>query len=376
MGGTVKGRVDCVVGQAAVGNRNAFVNIKQFFDDLVTAGYGAIHASQFGAGASGFDFHDGSEPAGENAFFVFEWALSAERPGGGSALGKVYTLVQWADVTTFGSAPGNPGLLRGAGGDGVGFQTAFREDGGDPWNGTTNANGTDTKGAQVWTAGVSTLHILDYSCGSDGNYSANMENCISPGMDLNSLSSRFHLLADEDNFIVLVDVTDDGSYGVYFSGLYTQSPEITASYPMICITMVTLPLITGASVYGVAGGNGQYEGGLVSGDVLGPQVAAFRLAEIGYLLSNTLLQPNPQTPGTYDEYHLVPYNYDALKLLYGWPGTPALLREAYNVATNETNAALTRATFGSNTVASRKLTTPWGGGVTPGTGSVRTGRSF
>lgn len=54
-------------------------------------------------------------------------------------------MCQWADTNLFGAAPGNPALLNGATTDGVGIQVAFRDDGGNPWNGTSNFNGADTK---------------------------------------------------------------------------------------------------------------------------------------------------------------------------------------------------------------------------------------
>ncbi|KKK92815.1 hypothetical protein LCGC14_2699170 [marine sediment metagenome] len=165
MGGTVKGRVDCVVGNAPDGNRNFWVNTKQFFDDLETAGYGAIVASNWGAtssppyvSATGFDFHDGGDPAGDNAFFVFEWGISASRPGGGSVLGKYYTLCQWADVEPFGDPPGDPGKIKGALLDGVGFQTAFLEDGTSPWNGGPEIVGTNTS-SSVDTSSNDTIRM-------------------------------------------------------------------------------------------------------------------------------------------------------------------------------------------------------------------------
>ncbi|KKN70828.1 hypothetical protein LCGC14_0427200 [marine sediment metagenome] len=378
MGGTVKGRVDCVVGDAPDGNRNLFVNCKQFFDGLVTAGYGAIHASNFGASASGFDFHDGTSPAGENAWFVFEWAISTERPGGGSVLGKVYTLVQWADGTAFGTAPGNPGLLKGAVADGVGFQTAFREDGGDPWNGTSAADGADTKGATVWTAGASSLHILDYSSTpTAGTHDTNFENMLSPGVDAATIGSanRVHFLADEDSFIFLFDKDNNGEYSIYFAGLYIPKPDVTASYPMICISHTALPLSTTFS-YGTAGGNSIREGGLVTADTLGPIVGSWRPVSFDSQMTNTTLQPNPQSLAVYDEFDIVPYNFDASKAVYGWPGSLDLIRQVYNAPTHMANSDLTRAIFGDETVSSVKISTPWGGDYPPGTGTVRTGRSF
>jgi hypothetical protein len=359
------------------GNQENFVNCKQFFDALVTAGYGAIHASNYGAGGTGFDFHDGANPCGENAFFVFEWATSTLRPGGGSALGKVYTLVQWCDASSFGTAPGNPGLMNGTGTiDGVGFQTAFLEDGNSPWNGGTAAAGADAKGAQVWTAGASTLHILDYaSTAPDGSHDTNFENCLSPNFDNSTVGGRTHFIADEDNFLVLYDRGNDGSYGMYFAGLYTPLAHVTANYPMVCVVDVLLALDIGNTYGSASSSGGTREGLLMSADTLGPKGGLF-VPTRPTILSSTVLQPNPQAPTKFDEVDIAVYQADGAKVLYGWPGNINFIREVFNAASNEANAALDRACFGSATVSTAKITAPWGGGFAPGTGSVRTGRDF
>jgi hypothetical protein len=377
MGGTVKGRVDCVLTLAPNGNQEHFTNLKQFFDDLVTAGYGAIHASNYGSGGTGFDFHDGANPSGENAFFVFEWATSTARPGGGSAIGKYYTLVQWADASNFGTAPGNPGLLNGAAGfDGVGICSAFLEDGNSPWNGGTAAAGADAKGTPVWTAGASTLHVLDYSnTPTQGNHDTNFENCLSLGDVAGFASSRCHFIADEDNLVCLFDQQNDGSYQMHYVGMYTPHTHVTANYPMICMHDVALPYDLGL-VYGSAGGTGTRDGLIISADVQGPGGGSFTFDRLQSILGATVLQPNPQAPTKFDEVDITVYQNDSGKALYGWAGNVDFIRECYNAATHEANAALDRACFGTTVVNSIKITTPWGTASPPGTGAVRTGRSF
>jgi hypothetical protein len=51
-------------------------------------------------------------------------------------------------------------------------------------------------------------------------------------------------------------------------------------------------------------------------------------------------------------------------------------REAFNVATHDTNGGKTRAAFGTTTLAAIKLTIPWHSGTVPGSGITRTGIQF
>jgi hypothetical protein len=377
MSGTVLGRVDCVVTTPPNGDQETFINCKQFFDALVVAGYGVIYASNYGdtggTPGTGWDFHDGANPAKENAWFVFEWALSASRPGGGADLGKVYTLVQWASDSVFGSAPGNPGKISGADANGIAFQTVFLEDGTSPWGGTSAANGADTKGATVWS-GAGGLHVLDKSCASGGSFAANRENMLAAFSGVGATGGRVHFLADEDNFLMLWDYNNLGQYAFYYAGLYSPHSHVTVSYPMIAICHNAILPLQISNVYGTTTGTGTREGAMMSSDSAGPAEAAFSFDRLQSILGIAAQQPNPQSATQFDETDLCPYFTDLP--MYGWPGKVNFIREAYNVATHEANAALTRASFGSNVTASIKITAPWGSVSPPGTGVSRTGRSF
>jgi hypothetical protein len=381
MGGTVHGSVDHQTTGANPADRNqeVFTWIYNFVvNQLIGNGYATMIATQYGTAGTGFDYFDGANPSGENAFFVFRMDTSTERPGGGSDLGAYYVLVQWADGTAFGSAPGNPGLIQGsnlAGADGVGIAVAFREDGTSPWAGTTNNNGADTKGATVWTPGTSTLHVLDRSCFLGGAHITNKENTLRVA-DASTVT-RFHIMGDEDSLIFLPDVSDDTTYGLTFAGLYIPLSYVTASYPMVLIN-TNLP-IDPATVWGTLAGSGAVEGALVTADVSGNQDTQFSVTWPTTNLDSTANQPNPQSSTSdYDEMTIGVYAEDNNPGIaqYGKCGHFDLLRNVANVATEQANAALTKADFGNATVSTNKIMTPWGSAGAPRSSSTRAGRQF
>ena len=247
MAGTLHGSVDHVSSgpNNASRNQELFTWLYNFFiNQVIGNSYGTLIASSvgfWGAAGDGFGYWDSADPSRENAFFVVRMDTSTERPGGG-VTGAYYIMVQWADSEVFGAAPGNPGKINNGTGDGVAVCAAFREDGTSPWAGTTNADGTDTKGATVWTAGGSTLHVLERSNSTGGGNAANKENMnrINDGNQV----TRFHALCDEDFVVFLTDNGNDGNYKVVFIGPYDPSANLTVSFPMVFLS-ATLPLNLG-----------------------------------------------------------------------------------------------------------------------------------
>jgi hypothetical protein len=78
--------------------------------------------------------------------------------------------------------------------------------------------------------------------------------------------------------------------------------------------------------------------------------------------------------------------FDEFPILVGINETPnqvgavgqftTFYREAFNVASQDTNANGTRAAFGNVTIATVKLTIPWFSGTVPGSGVTRAGTAF
>lgn len=237
MSGTIVGVVDCLHDNALVvldadRQQNTFVNLYDFMQRNVAVGNAALHASNFGSGGTGFDYHDGANPAGENAWAVFRFLASASSV----RTTDFYVLIQWAHNSTFGNAPGNPGELDGDSGfgDGVGIAMAYREDGGDPWNGTTNANGADTKGTPVW-AGTG-LHVMT-EINETGASATNKESCTRV-FHGGATDMRLWCVGDADGMVFLQDVSVDNDvdavYGAYL-GVYTPRADLTIPNPYVMI---------------------------------------------------------------------------------------------------------------------------------------------
>jgi hypothetical protein len=255
-----------------------FVTLKLFLDQHVTAGNAALHASNFGDSASGFDFTGGSNPAGENAFAVYRFLASASA----SRTTDFYILIQWADTSSFGSAPGNLGTLDSATADGVGLVMAFRTDGGDPWTGTTNADGTDTKGATPGTGDVwagTGVTVLDRA-----GAGANNENTRRVFADHTAVS-RVHMVGDADTVVIWSDSGDDNTvnYLTVF-GAYLPLSGIAAPNPYFMLNLQNFSSYPATT--SLFGSSGSYNGGLVGlDDSAGTQAFSVSDTPLGFKLS-------------------------------------------------------------------------------------------
>jgi len=377
MGGTVHGSVDHltqVIG--ANGQQEAFTILYNFFtNQMIGEGNAELVASNYGFTGTGFDFWDGANPSGENAWACFKMLISDARPGN-SNLGAYYVLIQWALAAPFGASPGNPGLLLGGTGDGVGITVAFREDGTSPWGGTTGSPGSDTKGTPVWTPGTSTLHVMDRSCATGGTYATNKENVLKV-CDASAAVTRIHCIGDADSFLIFADQGNDTSYEAYLCSLYVPLDHLTVSYPIAVFGSGGLPMAT-ATTFGTTAGNTAAEGLIICSDASGPADSSTSIDRLeARILNSSAYQPNPMAPGgTYDEPSLAVAAYDTGQGLYGWLGTIDFWRESYGMPSNTANSALTKACFGSAVTGSIKLVVPWGSASGPGSGTTRAGRQF
>ncbi len=170
---------------------------------------------------------------------------------------------------------------------------ALREDGGSPWNGTTNADGTDTYGTPIWTAGASTLHVLDVSNTTGGTYATNKENLQEATDDYNGTFSRLHMFADDDTFIILHDPNNSGGYRLSAGGLYIPRTGLTIPRPafMFGHSSTTSPGDS-TTVVGTPAGTSNTEGGLLARTPT--TVIPFAFGQAPDDLFNNTFQPNQQ----------------------------------------------------------------------------------
>lgn len=220
MPGTVLGSVDHLIAFGPTGsNQEAFTSLFKFLNGpLRSSSYVELVALQTGSAQTGVpasqmgtNYHDKINPFGENAFACFRWR-SGSTPFGGPSTRRAhdyYMLLQWSYNTTFGNAPGNPGRCYG-GTFGVGISIAWREDGGNPWGGTTMANGNDSKGSTVWVSGASVVHSFPRSNNPGGTHSTLKENTVGYPTSV-AVTSRIHYVADRDSLMMVGDDCGGGS---------------------------------------------------------------------------------------------------------------------------------------------------------------------
>lgn len=207
-------------------------------------------AYNVGHNGNGMNYYEESDGCGDNAWACFKFA-SADIP--------FYILLQSSITASLGESPGNPGYeplliksyypLEVAEGEPpaygyIDYETRFayqfaqRSDGGDCWNGTTNNDGTDTKGDPVWISGSSNLAVYPINNNFITGVTAGVESKdlmrpffvfetnSYPTSQLEQLSAiRFNLLADENNILMFGDGLGKNSIH-YFGKLNT----LTQSY--------------------------------------------------------------------------------------------------------------------------------------------------
>jgi len=405
MPGIASGSVEhrTLAGTAQTQNQEFFTNLFRFFNGPLRSGsYAQLVAlstgsSTFAAGPGGTNYHNETGSFGENAFFVFK-IFSGAIPGAGPSTrrsGDYYVLFQWADTNNFGALAGsNPALLYGGTtGDGTGCAVAFRDDGLSPWNGTTNANGTDTKGNPVWISGSSKLHCLPRSNNALGAHQVARDNMVlvaDAGASL--VNYRYHFFADRDCFVTINDASDNINYNhIYFHGTYEPLPgfptssggimgEGSAHMPLLQYSDAGTVIFQNNVLFGITSGIESAPAGGVISPIMSQSVqfATGRGGKItrygAEFFQNITFQPNSQ---------FNPMRYDAMKIPlivnespnFGFIGHIDFINEIYNVGINNVTSGSDYASFGTSNGANLGILLPWSGSA-PGTENTREGRFF
>ena len=225
-----------------------FVRLIKFFDNSAALGVTRI-ASNYGLNLSGssypssnpaitlngqgFGYWDEQLNAGKDAWAVFRFT-NADVP--------FYVLLQWAVRTVagqeFGIAPGYPASHPETTNAGIGIQIACRSDGTNPWGGSMNNNGFDTKSNPVWTTGSNGMVFVWPRTNSaqgalyNGSRAAHMSLFNASNIDLGTITrSRMTACIDENNIFIASDVRGTLNYDVFYFGKYTPISGTTPPVP-------------------------------------------------------------------------------------------------------------------------------------------------
>lgn len=377
MAGPIAGSIEHLMaaGLTTASCQSFFVNCYNFFNNntgtlgIQRIAYHTGSTPPGGTPVRGMNFYDQANPAGDNAWACFRF-LSASVP--------FDILIQASMGSAFGNAPGNPGLSNGSAATQLfGIAFACTPNSGTAWNGTQNNNGSDAKGAVVWTSSSQSSTIWfprsneALRAGSHGTLKQNMLGFAIT----NNYDYRAHFIADYDNIVILYDLGATNAYSFIMIGLVTPVSGLTMNVPYFSLCDSVLPT-TDTIQIGSLAGTGAENGGIaypnhsVSGTT---SIAIDRFG--GAFLQNAQGQPNKAfaTP----QWNEFPLNVGCFENpIIGLCGQNTFVREVYNIATHDTNAAGTRAVFGAATVASLKFTVPWHSGTVPGTGVAKEGTRF
>jgi hypothetical protein len=247
--------------------------------------------------------------------------------------------------------------------------SALSPSNGNPWKGTTNANGTDTKPAStsIWGApagGGTGVIVFPRSNDSNwGTYRTQAQNC---GQIMNwgggsGQQTRWHVVGDDDSFVIAIDFSDLGQYCMSFSGIYQPRTSMTVPYPYLVIdTADALPFVyTSTSVYGDVAGTASRQGGIVtatSGSVASLQLDHYSAFDIPVGIYE--IQPGGS--------------------ISGLMGQIDFFREMFNVQTNGVSSDYSRIFVGGASINTTKYAIPWDSvnRTVPRSGYQRQGVSF
>lgn len=374
MAGPVNGSVDHVLGNTGSTTNNAqelFVTINNFLASQFTriAAYYGVAAG--GLDGTGLDFWDaGSGQAAPQAFAVYR--------AGGNGLPNFNIILFWTnnlhpDWTIDGSV-GN-GLL-------VGMAAAIRDDGNDPWNGTTNNDGTDTVGTPRWDIGAAnTIFTFDYLNEPGGSRATNRDNLMRcPNNNLHLLATNrelLHMWADEDSVLLVGDILNGNVYQLYIGSydILAGNTQVDGM-PAVALLEQNGRWMAPDGALGPYGTTTQEGGGLLPLRGGGGAPQYHLITHLGFTQSGTY-QPNRQLDTQASSMPRVGL-VNIQGGLIGQVGYfPTWLRYAADVPVNaRNNSSPDRAFFGNPTTDVNRGVLPWHTGGPPGASVSRAGTQF
>lgn len=383
MAGTQRGKIEQYLPEitpAANVRDIAITGFKNLFDFLEAHPITTRIALGYGIGGTGTDYPGGANPFGSLPFAVYRWDTHVNRDwvwylfiAGGNDSSRS------AAITEFRPRGGSPGSTDalvvcsaavGVGGDG------------NPWNGTTNNDGTDTipsPGADLWavpSGGGTNVKVTPASNNNASGTPSPAKNDVFQIMDYLSGSNtpRMNFVADDDMLFCFTDEPDSGNHNkIVMVGAIDTVDPVAAGHPN--------PLI-GINVFGGTSGtewlvSQDYDGGITHFDdaettwpTVKPQVATYL-----WMTLNGIFQPSLQGTSYYACRDAI-LLYDGDDGNQGLAGYTTLVQTIDGVASYDTDLTLDKIVVGSSSTTGLNFVAPWDGTTTPGTGTTRAGVNF
>lgn len=210
--------------------QGSFKKFYDFCERMVSLNIAERVSLYYGNGGTGVDFWDGPNPFRRNAFFVYQWKPTKSRRY------SFYVHAQYSDDATFGTDPGTLALIRGSNGSasqsalGVQIALAVDVDGNDvsPWNGTTNFDGSDTKGTPVWEAPAGgSVHVWPRSNNTGGSHATNRENMIEIFNQPNTTDHRLDFSSNGEALSIIYNFDNTANiYDIFLASPYRPRLDI------------------------------------------------------------------------------------------------------------------------------------------------------
>ena len=416
MSGLVRGKIECYFNTFS---RNALQQccFKVTYDyftshpnyTLIASNFGAttqVSNSPAGSSGTGTGFYDQPASFGYNAWFVIRSNATAVRPF------DVYHMFQWSGApnqggVSFGTTPGNPGLINGstqpidnnhtfmayAAAIGIGGTggSALSPANGNPWKGTTAANGTDTKPTvgPIWgapTGGGTGVIIWPRSNSNYGAHRAQTQNMGALGSSFSNdanFPNRFHIVGDDDSWVLFNDYGDIGTgFTMGYSGLYTPRNNVTVPYPYVVIDSYNgLPWAVAAesAIYGDIAGTSAQQGGIVT--PLSATVVSAVMDHYSLFSQDANFWPDRSvSPPVFNQLDIPVGSFETggPQDFCGFLGQIDFIREMYNVPQYSVSSDYSRIFIGTTTVNQIKWALPWDKATktVPRSGQNRNGITF
>lgn len=397
MGGTLRGKIDFYINTAS-----RYTNAQNFFKNIYDFCVAHPNMTQIarnggsGGGAANVDYHDGTNPFLNNAWFVFRMNDATLESGAANPTGYSgprtfpwYLYCQWNryDLANISVSPAAPSAFDAStvnyacGSIALSFAIPVGSVAGTSevaWNGTGSL-GTGAKGTPVWrtTAGTpvgfSGSYVFPRSNNPGGTHNTSRENCTSLMVSNVDSPVRGHIIADDDSIILVCDQDDDGTPTVLYFGLYTVRSGITINYPMVHMGM-TVPFSTANTVYGTTSGaapNGGFPWNTVATDsVRGMISGRFDEFHTQFAAPNNMFATEQ-----YDEWNIPVMSFENPSY-YGFAGHIDFMKEAYDLSMNDGITARSKIALGTSTSIGTKLLIPWDGVTVPRSNFTRAGITF
>lgn len=361
MAGTPHFKANCYLTGLTLANysQSIFKITWDFFKYLETQGYCTEIARNNGLAATGTDFHDGANPFQTNAWAVFEFVATVQRPL------PYYVHFQWTASPIFGTSPGNPALFRGTAGSGtasyLGFSMAAAIDEFDapfnPFIPVSGSMGSHVKSDPVWTTPTNgTLYVFPLSNATGGAFATSKQNMM--GYTSNVTTNLFmDLIADEDNWFINIAARGTPTLDNFCvgGGFYIPPAGITAVAPLFMFASQGASLDR-TNIWGTTTGTEALrDGGITSREGVTTKDVGF-----GWNLAMEKVQPNTQTD-TPSRYGLYPMKVCSNLSDVG-EADPEFWRVCYGFTVNDTNVGATWMCFGiSSSITVVKHILPWDG---------------